>query len=363
VGALKVDPTNPRVIYASHAGWDPSSNDISVSRDGGYTWNYAFHGFRSPAPVIEVDPIDQKTVYVGVGPGRLWRTSDQGKTWDTTGSISTNSLISAAIDPINDSIIWAATALSILKSTDMGATWLTVMSTPVHTWDQIAINPKNPRIVYVSLYDTLAGGVYKTTDGGASWQDANGDLPHINRGIYRIALNPRNPDEILLGASTPTFDRNPFIFRSTDGGMHWSPFSAGLPDSLGHIESMFVDTNSNKIFVGVSSRRQSGLYTCDCITSADEYPPLLPQTIILFQNYPNPFNPQTTIRFSLPQETELTLEIVDLLGRKVVTLLRGRMLGGEHAAKFDASSLPSGAYLYRLQTSSAILIRKLMVIK
>jgi photosystem II stability/assembly factor-like uncharacterized protein len=362
VGALKVDPTNSQVIYASHYGWDPSSNDISVSSDGGYTWSFAFHGRRSPAPVVEVDPVDHKTVYVGVGPGLLWRTSDQAKTWEYSGGVPTNSLLSVAIDPINDSIIWAATSPSIMKSTDRGSTWLTVMTTPVHTWDQIAINPKNPSIVYVSFYDTLAGGIYKTTDGGVSWQDANGDLPHVNRGIYRMVLNPRNPDEIFLGASTPTFDRNPFVFRTTDGGLHWLPFSSGLPDSTGHIESMFIDTISNRVFVGVSSQRQTGLYVCGCTTSVNNYPPL-PQAIMLYQNYPNPFNPQTTIRFLLQHETDVKLEVIDLLGRSVATLVGEKMMRGEHEARFDATSFPSGAFFYRLQTSGATLIRKLMVIK
>ena len=75
-----------------------------------------------------------------------------------------------------------------------------------------------------------------------------------------------------------------------------------------------------------------------------------PGQFVLDANYPNPFNPQTVIRFSVPEASAVTLTVYDLLGRSVRVLLDGEVSAGWHEANFDASGLPSGMYLYRLET-------------
>ncbi|GAB5410787.1 MAG: hypothetical protein BalsKO_31520 [Balneolaceae bacterium] len=89
-----------------------------------------------------------------------------------------------------------------------------------------------------------------------------------------------------------------------------------------------------------------------------------PREFSLDQNYPNPFNPATNISFSLPSTSDVTLEVFNMLGQKVATLLQGeKMNAGAHTQKFDASSLSSGMYLYRLSTPSFVQSRKMMLIK
>ena len=90
----------------------------------------------------------------------------------------------------------------------------------------------------------------------------------------------------------------------------------------------------------------------------------LPQTVELDQNYPNPFNPSTTIAYGVPQTGKVTLEIFDVLGRKVATLLNGeRKSAGRYTVNFNASNLASGMYIYRLQAGNVVLIKKLTLIK
>jgi len=89
----------------------------------------------------------------------------------------------------------------------------------------------------------------------------------------------------------------------------------------------------------------------------------LPRTYALDQNYPNPFNPLTTIQYQLPEEMKVRLEVYDLLGRKVATLLDRRIPAGYHEVSFDASSLASGVYIYRLVAGSFSKTRKMMVMK
>jgi len=89
----------------------------------------------------------------------------------------------------------------------------------------------------------------------------------------------------------------------------------------------------------------------------------LPEKHILYQNYPNPFNPGTNIRFELNSPSDIRLEVFDIIGRRVAVLVNSRMTSGVHEVRFDASSLSSGIYFYRLQTSDAILSRKMLLLK
>jgi hypothetical protein len=69
----------------------------------------------------------------------------------------------------------------------------------------------------------------------------------------------------------------------------------------------------------------------------------------LAQNYPNPFNPTTTIHYSLPRQSNVVLKVYDVVGREVRTLVQDTKDAGEYEVRFDASALPSGTYIYRLQ--------------
>ncbi|NWG29574.1 MAG: T9SS type A sorting domain-containing protein [Ignavibacteriaceae bacterium] len=90
---------------------------------------------------------------------------------------------------------------------------------------------------------------------------------------------------------------------------------------------------------------------------------IVPTKFELSQNYPNPFNPSTTIRFSLPKETSLKINIYNMLGELVETLAEGTYEAGYHKATLNASSLPSGAYVYRIESSEFTQVRKMVLIK
>ncbi|HBC46041.1 MAG TPA: hypothetical protein DCZ43_03240 [candidate division Zixibacteria bacterium] len=90
---------------------------------------------------------------------------------------------------------------------------------------------------------------------------------------------------------------------------------------------------------------------------------LVPDEIQLSQNYPNPFNAQTTIKYSLPKPSAVSIDIFDLLGRKIVTLSEGTKPAGDNQAIWNANDYSSGIYFYRIKTKDQILTRKMVLIK
>jgi hypothetical protein len=89
----------------------------------------------------------------------------------------------------------------------------------------------------------------------------------------------------------------------------------------------------------------------------------LPVKFQLQQNYPNPFNPSTTITFSLPHSTNTSLKVFDMLGREVATLVDGYMAAGSHEVHFNATSLASGIYYYKLTSGNFTEVKKMMLVK
>lgn len=98
-------------------------------------------------------------------------------------------------------------------------------------------------------------------------------------------------------------------------------------------------------------------------TSLDDGAYGLPTTYSLGQNYPNPFNPTTIIRYELPIASRVTLEVFDVLGRRVSTLVDAQQAAGRHEVLFDASSLSSGQYLVRIQAGSFVEVRAITLMK
>ena len=89
----------------------------------------------------------------------------------------------------------------------------------------------------------------------------------------------------------------------------------------------------------------------------------LPDGITLLQNYPNPFNPSTTIRYNIPERMHVVISVYNMLGQQIAKLIDEELEAGSHAVKFDATILPSGVYIYRLQAGESVQSKKLMLLK
>jgi hypothetical protein len=99
------------------------------------------------------------------------------------------------------------------------------------------------------------------------------------------------------------------------------------------------------------------------VTAVEDKGGQIPNHFALDQNYPNPFNPATTFSFSLPVKSLVTLKVFDALGREVATLASEEMSAGSHTMRWNASSVPSGIYFYRLHAGAFTETKKAVVLK
>jgi len=199
--------------------------------------------------VVESNP---NVVYVGVASGGVWKTVNNGTTWEPIFDKEGVSTIGdIAITPSDPSVVWVGTGEpnnrqssswgdGIYKSTDGGKTWKKMGLAETHHIGRVVIHPKNPDVVYVAALGHLWGpnpdrGVYKTIDGGKTWNQV---LKISNdTGVSDIAMDPDSPD--TLYASAYQRRRTPFgfngggtesaIYKTTDGGVTWKKLMKGLP--------------------------------------------------------------------------------------------------------------------------------------
>lgn len=99
------------------------------------------------------------------------------------------------------------------------------------------------------------------------------------------------------------------------------------------------------------------------IVSVKDINNVIPSAYVLEQNYPNPFNPITKIAYAIPQDSKVKLEVYDILGKKVATLVDGFQNAGQYKIDFNGSQLSSGIYFYQLSTPEQVITKKMVLIK
>ncbi|RKY93585.1 MAG: hypothetical protein DRQ01_04420, partial [Ignavibacteriae bacterium] len=101
----------------------------------------------------------------------------------------------------------------------------------------------------------------------------------------------------------------------------------------------------------------------DLLVGINEETSFSPGSFLLAQNYPNPFNPTTTIKFQIPELSFVTLKVYDVLGSEITTLVSEEKTMGRYEVEFNAITLPSGIYFYRLQAGDFVETKKMMLLK
>jgi outer membrane protein assembly factor BamB len=113
-------------------------------------------------------------------------------------------------------------------------------------------------------------------------------------------------------------------------------------------------------FKGNNKRTGNKVETLTSVITEDED---IPKSYSLLQNFPNPFNPSTKIFYALPNTGTVQIKVFDLLGQEIVTLVNETKAAGNYQIDFNASSLPSGIYLYRINAGSFVQTKKMILLK
>jgi hypothetical protein len=152
----------------------------------------------------------------------------------------------------------------------------------------------------------------------------------------------------------------------------WSTLGTGSSNGVSSGGYPYVDALAvvgNEVFVGGSFTSAGGVSANNVArwnsgtSRVEQLSPTAPKTFLLEQNYPNPFNPSTTIRYQLPVASEVKLEVYDVLGKKIATLVNERQSAGSYQVVWNASGLSSGTYFYRLQAGTFVETKKMIMVK
>jgi len=160
------------------------------------------------------------------------------------------------------------------------------------------------------------------------------------------------------------------IFAQGNNKISWSVFDNGFAlqnnssttsfSLIGQPAVGISASNNNKVILGFLSE----LAIRGSVTSSDDPTNNIILLVYdLYQNYPNPFNPTTTIKYTIPQTSFITLKVFDILGREVAVLVNEEKPAGSYEVDFNASQLSSGVYIYQLKSGSFIQIKKMVLIR
>ncbi len=231
---------------------------------------------------LAVDPRTPSTWYVAAASGGVWKTTNAGTTWapifEGQGSFSIGCI---TIDPKNPLVVWVGTGENnsqrsvsygdgVYKSTDGGKSWDNVGLKKSEHIGKILIDPRDSNTVYVAAQGPLWApggdrGLYKTTDGGKTWKPVL--QVSENTGVTDIALDPRNPDVVYAA----TYQRRRHIWtlidggpegsirKSTDGGATWKKLTNGLPGvDIGRIGLAVAPSQPDTVYAIVEASGKAG---------------------------------------------------------------------------------------------------------
>lgn len=235
-------------------------------------------------------PSQPNVFYIGVNNGGVWKTKDYGRTWkpifdeQPTGSIG-----DVVVSPSNPNVIYVGSGeglqrpdLSvgdgIYKSTDGGKTWANIGLKNAQQIGGLAIDPKDENRLFVAALGHPYGaneerGVYRTTDGGKTWERVL--YKDENTGAIQVTIDPNNSNivyaDLWAGRQGPWENgawngKESGLFKSMDGGTTWKKLTTGLPTTeqgLGRIGFCIAPSNSNRMYATVDAGKEGGIYRSD----------------------------------------------------------------------------------------------------
>ena len=279
---------------------------------------------------------DTNLGYVTSG-GTLLRTINGGLSWDKLNINDSGNLLDVSFA---DSLYGLTVGNNgLFLTTDGGATWANVSSTPAYCCKMF---DRKKMIVGQEL-----GPIKISKDGGNSWQNST-IFGVASWYVFRISFADAQTGYAVGSAGS--------IYKSTNGGDSWNSDQSGTAQWL---YGVYACSNSDAVVVGDLGT----ILISKGLVPVNQHTNTNPSQFNLFPNYPNPFNPNTIITFSIPKTTHINISIYDILGKCVGSIVNEVMNPGTYSAKWNASHLASGIYFCRMSSEGYVGTKKLILAK
>jgi photosystem II stability/assembly factor-like uncharacterized protein len=350
-GVITGDVYNMYAINASTCllTTSPGATFIYRTTNGGTNWTQVF-----TQPGGFIDAIVMKDSVNGFAYGdpvatrwSLWKTTNGGVNWDSTGMYLPQAGSEAgwnnAMKVIGNTIWFGTSNTRVYYSTNAGATgsWLFGATTG-------SVNSYS--LQFDNTTTGLVGGtaLLRTTNGGANYSTLT-------------APGTGNITGLAGGAGTDYwYTRGNNVYITTNSGDNWVTAYTGTT-ALWAVDMQTVSGCPRGWAVGATGTIiKIGNDTLVGVTNNNNQ---IPNSYSLEQNYPNPFNPTTNIKFGIPKSGLVKLVVYDILGRHVTTLVNEVKQAGSFVVNFDASSLASGVYFYKIESKDFVQTKKMLLIK
>ncbi|MBL0174895.1 MAG: T9SS type A sorting domain-containing protein [Ignavibacteria bacterium] len=346
-----IDRENPGILYTEMQ----LGQNHWRSLDSGRTWKSIMTGITGTGawitPVV-LHPRDTATLFTATT-AQLYKTTNRGNEWfPLAASVVPGRWIQElAISPADPSRM--AEGFSgdggIALSTDGGVTWTAGPKIFTSVITDIEYHATDPKRLYVTFSGYSGKNIRMSTDGGATWDILNGNLPATP--VNTIALHPSNDSVLWIGTDLS-------VFVTSNMGRTWEVLGEGMP--VVSVQELVHHAPSGRLFAATHGR---GIYELAVSTPVEAVSSFAADGFALDQNYPNPVGAETTIRYTLPRAGFIRLDVTDALGRHVASLAERFEDAGTHALPFAVSTLADGVYYYHLTVSGKKVTRMMVVMK
>jgi photosystem II stability/assembly factor-like uncharacterized protein len=266
---LAVDARKPGTYFVASA-----SGGVWKTTNGGATFKPVFDNYGSYSiGCVTIDPKSSLVVWVGTGENNsqrsvsygdgVYKSVDGGKSWTNMGLQKSEHIAKILVDPNDSNVVWVAAQgplwspggdRGLYKTTDGGKTWKASLTISENTGvTDVVMDPRDSNVLYAASYQrrrhvwTLIDGgpestIYKTTDGGATWKKIESGLPKEDKGRIGLAISPAKPDTVY--ATVEAARGSSGFYRSTDAGAGWEKRSGWISGSPQYYQEIFADPNN-----------------------------------------------------------------------------------------------------------------------
>ncbi len=190
----------------------------------------------------------------------------------------------------------------------------------------------------------------------------NGETPGVPQNVKAEVYSP-SAAIVKWVPGNPLNQTDFWVYASSDNGSTWIPLAGFAYKNADSCIVYNLDSKGTYIFKVLARRFDRGITYYSKFSNVSNEVTLLPTGFSLNQNFPNPFNPTTVISYSVPSTLRVTLKIYNVLGKEVMTLVDAEKTAGNYNATFDASNLPSGVYIYRIQAGKFSEAKRMVLVK